>query len=522
MKSWLAVALMVVGCGSYQPGSPESDGGLQSDGVGGGAASGGGSGLDATGGGSTSQTGGSGGPRSVDAGLVLAPSRWPASASRITHDVDRDLAKVLETSSLSGACAAVRAGATDAATRVRCGKWMFFYETFGTVGVPAPLLDFLQKHYGDSYYGRGFERLGFVADPASRTGMPLGLAPTTGKVGTVETKAFTCASCHFGKMRDGRYAVGYANELLDYGRFISSLGAPLNLSINENDPNVPEQFRTQLGPLVAAKKTDPFYLADLAITGLTLTGAGDAGMISLEEQERFLGLQPGTMDFLTRPLVDDGVWTVSRLLSLWNLPDDNQRRQAGMKHELLSWNGGVATLENFLEGFVVIGVGKSDWPPERLAPLAEYVRTLRTPDLETPVNAAQVKAGAELFVSKQCLTCHNGPSGESNRPYTFDEVGTDRAYAGIYNPGPDGKPCCGLGGEASNVTHGVKAPRMAGMAWQLRLLHNGSLNSLEELFCLTPRPMVMVPAQTAVGHQMTCEGLTTDEKWALVTYLRSL
>ena len=454
----------------------------------------------------------------VDAGQP--PRRFPVDPNPVTHDVDRSLDAVLERTALAGACEAVRAGATDRATRLRCGKWMFFYETFGTVGVPTPLLDFNQKFYA-GYFGRGFERLGFVADPTSDAGMPLGLAPTTGMLGTVSTRAFTCASCHFGRLSDGRYAVGYGNLQLDYGRFITTLGAPLSLGFNANDTSVHPQLKTELAPHVTQAKAQSGYGIEAGLVGLQLLGAGTSGSLTLEEQGRFLSMETGTMDFLTKPLVDDGVWTVSRILPLWNLPDAEQRRAAQMPHERLSWTGGVPTLENFLEGFVVIGVGRAEWPPERLAPLAEYVRTLRTPPLETPADPQVVREGSALFVSKGCVTCHDGPSGES-RPMAFSEIGTDDAYANIYNAPPDGGPCCGLGGDASYVTRSVKSPRLTGVAWQGRFLHNGSVRTLEELFCLTPRPMVMIPAQTAVGHEQTCGALSTTEKQALIGFLRSL
>lgn len=453
----------------------------------------------------------------VDAGV--APSRFPA-VTAVTHDVDRNLLAVLEPSALAGACEAVRAGAADRATRLRCGKWMFFYETFGTVGVPAPLLDFNQKFYA-GYFGRGFEKLGFVADPASDGGMPLGLAASTGKLGSVSTRAFTCASCHFGKMSDGRYAVGYGNLELDYGKFLTTLGAPLSLGFNADDPKVHPQLRTELAPYVMQAKATQNYSAEAGLVGLQLLGAGNSAQLTVEEQGRFLALQTGTMDFLTKPLVDDGVWTVSRILSLWNLPDADQRAAAHMAHERLSWTGGVPSLENFLQGFVVIGVGAAEWPPERLAPLAEYVRTLRTPALETPADAALVQEGAALFVRDGCVTCHDGPSGES-APHAFSAVGTDDAYANIYNAPPDAGPCCGLGGDSSYVTRSVKSPRFTGLAWQHRYLHNGAVNSLEELFCLVPRPMVTTYAETAGGHLQTCNGLTDAEKQALIGYLKSL
>ncbi len=458
-----------------------------------------------------------GAPPAPDAGTAptdagLAPSRWPAR-THLTHDVDRDLAAVLETSALRGACDAVKNGATDATTRLRCGKWMFFYETFGTIGVPSPLLDFNQKHFADTYFGRGFERLGFIADPASTTGMPLGLAPTTGKLGTVETRAFTCASCHFGKLPDGRYAVGYGNLALDYGRFLASLGAPLSLGFNANDPKVHEQLRLELAQPVALAKAKSGYTAEAGLLGLQLLGAGTSGSLTVEEQGRFLSLLTGTMDFLTRPQIDDGVWTVSRILPLWNLP-------VGVPHEHLSWSGEVVRLEDFLQGFVVLGDGRAEWTDDRLAPLAEYLRSLSTPDLEQA--PGDVGAGAALFVTKQCLSCHDGPSGESLRPYLFSEVGTDDAYAQIYAPDANGVRCCGLESPGSTVTRAVKAPRLTGVTWQTRFLHNGAVGSLEELFCLAPRPMVTLAAQTAVGHTMTCDGLTTTEKQQLIDYLRSL
>jgi len=454
----------------------------------------------------------------VDAGVP--PGRFPPEPMPLTHDVDRSLSAVLETSALAGACDAVRMGATDRQTRLRCGKWMFFYETFGTVGVPAPLLDFNQKFYAP-YFGRGFERLGFVADPASDGGMPIGLAPTTGKVGTVSTRAFTCASCHFGKLSDGRYAVGYGNLALDYGRFIATIGAPLSLGFNANDAKVHPDLRTELGPYVTQAKMQSNYSVEAGLVGLQLLGAGNGGQLTVAEQGQYLALEPGTQDFLAKPALDDGVWTVSRILSLWNLPDAQQRQRANMPHERLSWNAGTPTLELFLEGFVLYGAGTTEWTPDKLAPLGEYIRTLRTPPLEQAPDAAVVQEGGALFVSKGCLTCHSGPSGES-APMPFAAVGTDDEYAKIYNAPPDAGPCCGLNGEPEWVTRQVKSPRFVGLAWQSRYLHNGAVESLEQLFCLSPRPMVTTVAQTAGGHLQTCDGLTVGEKQALIGYLRSL
>ena len=72
------------------------------------------------------------------------------------------------------------------------------------------------------------------------------------------------------------------------------------------------------------------------------------------------------------------------------------------------------------------------------------------------------------------------------------------------------------------VTGGVKAPRLAGLAHMTRLLHNGSVGSLEELFCLAPRDPTTAEAQTSAGHPQTCDGLTPQDKALLLAYLRTL
>jgi hypothetical protein len=462
-----------------------------------------------------------------DAGVDLAdlaPHRWPAEPGvRATHDVDLDLWAVLEPGVLNGACAAVDAGTADEATRLRCGKWMFFYETFGTVGIPQPLLDFLQKHYAD-YYGAGFSQMGFIPDPASTKGMPLGLYGPAGKLQGVNTAAFTCAACHFGRMPDGRYAAGYANHSLQYGRFLAGIGAPMTLSTNANSDKVAPALRAELLPHVnAAKARSGTYMAEMGWLGLQLTPVllqGTNVDLTVAEQELFLELPGGTLDFMFKPLLDDGYWTVSRAVALWNMPSASQRAAAGMPHEMLALNGGVPRLMDFLHGFVAIGVSKNEWTDARLKPLEDYVRSLRAPAPLTPPDEGAVRAGARLFVQKGCLECHDGPTGESSRAYAFTEVGTDDAYAHLYNPDAAGNGCCNVPPEA--ITRGVKAPRMAGLFAQGGMLHNGSVRSLEQLFCLEPRNPTATPALTSKGHPQSCDGLTVAEKQSLMVYLRSL
>ena len=99
-----------------------------------------------------------------------APRRPVRAASRRERRADqrcvRFLGVVLEHGELMGACDRYRGGQTDRTTMLLCGKWMFFYETFGTSGVPASLVSFLASHFPDEL-GLGFSKLGLVRDPAS-------------------------------------------------------------------------------------------------------------------------------------------------------------------------------------------------------------------------------------------------------------------------------------------------------------------------------------------------------------------
>jgi hypothetical protein len=73
------------------------------------------------------------------------------------------------------------------------------------------------------------------------------------------------------------------------------------------------------------------------------------------------------------------------------------------------------------------------------------------------------------------------------------------------------------------LTQGLRAPRLTGVWSAQRLLHNGSIDSLESLFCMNGlRPTIEQSPYSDRGHTFTCDGLTDDEKTALMEFLRSL
>jgi mono/diheme cytochrome c family protein len=437
------------------------------------------------------------------------PLAQPPSASTLT-DVGADLDAVLEHGALQGACDRWRAG--DASERLRCGKEMFFYESFGTGGVPTVLAQFLIDNFPDDI-GPGFARLGMIADPSSATHLPLGLAPTAKLGGSVDAVAFTCASCHFARLPDGRYAVGAPNHAYAYGRQILALvllpSLAIGASTSGHDPAAVAAVQPLLDRVAADASLKNALLADL----LPLVGAaGGMPTLSSADEHHYASWLSGTMDFLIAPLpVDDHVHTVSKISALWSIAAPSEADDAQ-----LGWTGGTRSVADFLTGFVLVGGGDTKaWTSDALGPLADYVLSLRAPANPSPPDTAAVERGRAAFFADGCADCHGGPRGMGPRLYDFGEIGTDDAMAAWARSGiPAGAPFA--------VTGKLKAPRLVGTWAMSRFLHDGALPSLESLFCLGPRPSATPPdtARGSGGHDMTCKLPGSDAR-DLIAYLRA-
>lgn len=429
----------------------------------------------------------------------------PPRQSTLT-DVSDDLEAVLEHGALQGACEQYEADPT-LENELLCGKAMFFYEDFEGAGVPTAVFDFLGDNFPNQV-GRGHHHFGLVEDPYHPSGRPLGFPPALPMPGGAQTVAFGCAACHFGKLPDGRYAVGMPNLDYDYGGHMLTVGLAPNALVPGFSPADyhPDAIEAA-SPVIEELQARPLLAAQFGLALLPLLGE-EAPAMSIESQGYYAGWEPGTMDFTIEPLpIDDGVHVVTRILPLWEIPAEGEAH--------LAWTGAAPTLMDFLEGFIQVTGSATAWPPERLRPLETYLLSLRAP--VNPDAPTDIDQGREVF-QRDCLECHAGPRGSGLELYPFEEVGTDDALRYWADPDLDGEFCCGAAGAAS---HAVKAPRMSGLWTQSKLLHNGSVHSLEALFCLEERRGITETVYGDGGHEYGCE-LPTDEREALVRYLLSI
>jgi hypothetical protein len=429
----------------------------------------------------------------------------PDASGGLTN-VSNDLDVLLERGALHDACDRYRARPDDQELRLLCGKALFFYETFDTAGVPTPLVDFLLNNMQDQV-GPGFSAYGLIPDPTSTQGLPLGMAPSVDN-----TYAFTCASCHFAELPDGRYAVGAPNHDYEYGAHNLSFSL-VPMSLTGTDGLDPQALAT-IAPLLDALDADWGLKAQLGIALLGLLGT-EVPEFPADVQRHYATWKPGTMDFLIEPLpIQDDVHTVSRIPALWGLPTVEEQELAGMDGALLGWTGNTPTSHEFVYWFGVLGGGSAPSAIEEDA-LAAYLESLDAPDAPTEPDPR----GHAVFVD-HCLDCHQGPRGSGLHVYSYDEIGTDPTLGLWMDADGDGQACCEETLPGDFLTGGIKSPRLVGLWAQQRFLHNGSVESLHALLCVTPREDVTAAPYGDQGHTYGCE-LPEADRRALVAYLNA-
>lgn len=443
------------------------------------------------------------------------PKKDPFAAQPDTSEglvnVSADLDALLEKGALNGACEAYFAGKTDRRTMLLCGKWMYFYESFDTSGPPTELLKVLMDELPD-HIGKGFSKQGMILDPSSSMGLPLGLAKGKDLAPGVTSVTFTCASCHFAKLPDGRFAVGAPNHDYDYGTQTLAFSMVPILALGSDPSQHDPAAVAKVMPMAKVFLDDQAKRDKLIAALQKVAGATSAApMLTPEVQHAYATWLPGTQDFLMAPVpIDDGVHTVSKIPPLFGLPSPDELAREGMTSVMIGWTGSTKTLSSFLNGFVVLGAGDpAAYGEEKLRPLAEYLYSLRAPTNPSPAAPGDVKAGEAVF-QRACASCHDGPRGMGRKVYGYDEIGTDKAMAGWGNEKVIGKD--------ETLTHGIKSPRLVALWAQKRFLHNGAVPTLGDLLCENGKRPFSPEPYGAEGHDMGCE-LSAADRASVKAYL---
>lgn len=472
------------------------------------------------GGGSTGSTGGG----STDV-LPDPFAEAPDQTENLTN-ISAYLEDVLENGALDNACEVWQRDPDNRRKMLLCGKAMFFYEGFDGIGVPEVVFDFFPEKMPE-IVGVAWSEYGLIPDPFSEKNRPLGF-PKGADFGGQPTVTYGCASCHFGQMPDGRYAVGYPNLQYEYGTHALALFIPpqkANPMFSEDgyEPVALAKVR----PLLDRLDGDMWMRTQLSTSMLPLFGSmDDAPQLNNEQQKQFASWPAGVLDAVMVPApVDDGVHAPARILDLWEIPSAEEVQAFEMESPLLGWNGDAPDLHSFLKVFVKVSGGPVDqWPATRFDPLIAYLMSLKAPDNPGHVGGGY-EAGREIFSSAGCIDCHDGPRGQSRVIYDYEDIGTDEAYKYFGDPELTGEPCCGLGDPELDapMRHGLKAPRLTGLWAKEKLLHNGSVKGLEELLCVGgDRPAITAHGLTNIGHEFGCDDLTDQEKRQLIDFLMEL
>lgn len=444
-------------------------------------------------------------------------------------DQSRYLEDILEKGTLSkDDCDAYFKGQTDRKTTLRCGKWMYFYDSLGVPGIPQKLAD-LMRNNAPQTVGKSFQNFGLYRDPYSKAELAVGMSEGPDMVGGVKTYTLTCGSCHFGKLPDGRYVVGSPNQEFAFGKLTLAAATLPELAF-QKDKSLPPEVRKVLNPIVEEVFGKAFgRIGVIAQAIQLLPSVLIKGVAAPSEAAKLdLAILPaGVLDPYSPPSLDDKVKVPLRISPLWGI-DQKGMEAAGSKHgAMLGSGGGAPDLKHIMRTFKVIAGEIRDEPimktykEEEVTPLIEYILSLAPPKSEEKFEMDRLATGKSIFKTN-CGVCHNGPGYAGTRVFQMAEVGTDPNVARMVDPENSGKAVFDVL-TPEELTGGVRARRLSGIFSRTLLLHNGSVTSLNDLFCVNgPRiPSTLGSGYSNAGHDFTCK-LAAEEKKAVMYFLQSL
>jgi len=439
-----------------------------------------------------------------------------------TKDVSLDLKDVLEPQNLSGACGRhfsrlQRNGKLAASDQLkdtvlkdmlRCGKWLFFYADFASkMAIPENILKAIPEIFPKEA-GPSFTRTGLIENPYDR-GFPIGfvrlktspwglLSPATGAA-----RGISCATCHFGKMPDGRFAAGMPNQDLDFGKVNALLVySAWRADYKNQDQTIwPEELQsyyktldTQLKRSLSPSRTlfDVAKLVSWVHASDAFYNFTGASRPLFEEASTWLSGTPNQY-YASSPLLPvpgRAYWmSAPAAWDMKNYPGDYEAHSA----RPLSSFSPSKSAEDFVALAYIFQTGYAEYSQAKYVdPLVLYFRSLKTPkNLQSP-NPVLVERGQKLFTAN-CRSCHNGADGETLDVWPADQLGTPSV---LVDPLLNYVPPKKLSEDIYNLTvqtigykplinDGVYGRKLKGIYARRQLMINGSVKDLDHAFCLT-------------------------------------
>ncbi len=388
------------------------------------------------------------------------------------------------------------------------GEFAFKYMTPRTlsrsfVGLSMPLRVFraLPVLFPRRFPDPTFANFGFIRNPDDPAGLPLGL-----EAGGISPRYvdFTCAACHAATV-DGKIAYGAPNAALRYGDLILSLDSALTDS------------RFTLDRIEAAAETAASRSLSVGEKAEISDWLRRRPFPHLTSAERAMiaSWGPGRMDLA-------GAGFPTRIPSLYGA------------RGLLNCDGSEAGLANEVRYHLFLrGLAYQDLETSRanrlVSALVSYVRSLRPPASDDFEPRGVLLRGKRIF-DENCASCH---VQRANQVLPLEMVGTDdkrfrqdSALSQLF------LGWSGVRGLRVRLWPMVEVPPLEGLWFRTALLHNGSVQTLDDL--LTPpddRPPVFAragsvfdtrrPGNSNRGHDFGTH-LDPWDKAALIAYLRSL
>lgn len=476
--------------------------------------------------------------------------------TEVTRDIGSSIEEVIEFDTIKTACSEYflllddhddPIAGTDPIRLKRleilCGKWLFIgWETSGKLPLPEILFDAIKRSWPDRV-GKNFEKIGFLPNPANPAGRPLGVARSTTRYTGMPSVNVTCAACHVGRLPDGRYAIGAPNHELNLSEFNLMSYYPLYAAMHQTDrQRLPPEAQTYYDRLERTERkrvtTDGKnidwsnivfkYSKLLRWLGIGPKGLADAKFVVMPPDRDLMSWikgKPGVFNpgapMLTLQVPDVPNLSIPQL---WGITGYAEDFEAG-KVAPLGQTTKYASLEKFTaSAYIYAYQDMTLIRPRHIRPLVAYLRQLKTPLTKESLSIDKVQHGQQLF-SANCKTCHNGIAGESTQLYRAELTGT---HSSLENPRQDYKATTPiakliddlseqLAAELKPQPVGIRSRRLTGIWSRKYLMIDGSVDDLEDLFCLKGSR-----TQANSPHQDLCLSFDEEQKKNLMAYLKSL